>query len=71
MIVTEGECVCVELVARDRYRDREAVIFLGSIKYDVLKKLYDSRVSFLKKITIWITVELLRVLEHGIGRKSL
>uniref|UniRef100_A0A914YRJ3 Uncharacterized protein n=1 Tax=Panagrolaimus superbus TaxID=310955 RepID=A0A914YRJ3_9BILA len=45
VIVTEGECVCVELVARDRYRDREAVIFLGSIKYDVLKKLYDSRGS--------------------------
>ncbi|KAH7696583.1 Protein C16E9.2 a, partial [Aphelenchoides avenae] len=45
VIVTEGECVCVELVARDRYRDRQAVIFLGSIRYDVLKKLYDSRGS--------------------------
>uniref|UniRef100_A0A7E4UZK9 C2 domain-containing protein n=1 Tax=Panagrellus redivivus TaxID=6233 RepID=A0A7E4UZK9_PANRE len=45
IIVTEGECVCVELVARDRYNDREAVIFLGSIKYDVLKKLYDNRGS--------------------------
>lgn len=44
IIVTDGECVWVELVARDRYRDREAVIFLGSIRYDVLKKLYDSRV---------------------------
>lgn len=43
-MVTDGECVCVELVAKDRYRDREAVIFLGSIRYDVLKKLYDSRV---------------------------
>ena len=44
VIVTEGECVCVELVAHDRYRCSEAVIFLGSIRYDVLKKLYDSRV---------------------------
>lgn len=43
VIVTEGECVCVELVAHDRYRSNEAVLFLGSIRYDVLKKLYDSR----------------------------
>uniref|UniRef100_A0A915CYF2 Uncharacterized protein n=1 Tax=Ditylenchus dipsaci TaxID=166011 RepID=A0A915CYF2_9BILA len=45
VIVTEGECVCVELVAHDRYRSTEAVIFLGSIRYDVLKKLYDQRSS--------------------------
>lgn len=44
MVVSQGECVCVELVCRDRYRNTEAVIFLGSIRYDVLKKLYDSRV---------------------------
>ncbi|KAL3081318.1 hypothetical protein niasHT_039795 [Heterodera trifolii] len=43
MVVSEGECVCVELVVRDRYRNAEAVIFLGSIRFDVLKKLYDSR----------------------------
>ncbi|KAI1732098.1 hypothetical protein Ddc_00950 [Ditylenchus destructor] len=45
VIVQEGECVCVELVCHDRYRSAEAVIFLGSIRYDVLKKLYDSRSS--------------------------
>lgn len=45
MVVTEGECICVELVARDRFRDKEAVIFLGSIRFDVLQKLYDSRVG--------------------------
>jgi len=43
VVVNEGECVCVELVARDRYRDKEAVIFLGSIRYDVIRKIYDSR----------------------------
>ena len=47
VIVSEGECVCVELIARDRYRDLESVVFLGSIKYDVLKNLYDNRVSLL------------------------
>lgn len=45
IIVQEGECVCVELVCHDRYRANEAVIFLGSIRYDVLKKLYDTRSS--------------------------
>jgi len=45
MIIGEGECICVELIARDRNRNVEAVIFLGSIRYDILKKLYDSRVS--------------------------
>lgn len=44
MIVRDGECVCVELVARDRYKNREAVIFLGSIRYEVLKQVYDTRV---------------------------
>ncbi|CAD5216008.1 unnamed protein product [Bursaphelenchus okinawaensis] len=43
IVITENECVCVELVARDRFRDKEAVVFLGSIRFDVLKKLYDSR----------------------------
>uniref|UniRef100_A0A915MHI7 Uncharacterized protein n=1 Tax=Meloidogyne javanica TaxID=6303 RepID=A0A915MHI7_MELJA len=45
MIIGEGECICVELIARDRNRNVEAVIFLGSIRYDILKKLYDSRNS--------------------------
>lgn len=45
MVVSEGECICVELVVRDRYRNSETVIFLGSIRFDVLKKMYDSRVK--------------------------
>ncbi|KAI6239178.1 hypothetical protein M3Y99_00622100 [Aphelenchoides fujianensis] len=45
VIVGEGECVCVELIARDRFRDKQAVVFLGSIRFDVLQKLYDSRGS--------------------------
>lgn len=56
--MTEGECVCVELVAKDRYRERESVIFLGSIKYDVLKKLYDTRVCFcINFITVKLFLE--------------
>lgn len=42
MVVKEGQMVCVELVARDGKKSR--VLFLGSIKYEALKKAYDSRV---------------------------
>lgn len=37
--------VCVELVANDKDGAVQGVIFLGSIRYDALKKVYDSRVS--------------------------
>lgn len=37
--------VCVELVAADRSGNIQAVIFLGSIRYDALKRVYDARVS--------------------------
>jgi len=37
--------VCVELVAADRDGGFQAVLFLGSIRYDALKRVYDSRVS--------------------------
>jgi hypothetical protein len=47
MIVNEGEMVCVELVANDGKMKR--VLFLGSIKYESLKKVYDTRVSYLKQ----------------------
>jgi hypothetical protein len=47
MIVKEGEMVCVELVANDgRFRK---VLFLGSIKYESLKKVYDARVNIILK----------------------
>lgn len=38
--------VCVELVASDHEGSVQSVIFLGSIRYDALKKVYDARVSF-------------------------
>ena len=37
--------VCVELVASDKYGDFCGVLFLGSIRYDALKRVYDARVS--------------------------
>jgi hypothetical protein len=45
MTVRDGEMVCVELVASDRDRGFQVVLFLGSIRYDALKRVYDSRVS--------------------------
>lgn len=50
IMVRDGEMVCVELVANDRDGTVQGVIFLGSIRYDALKKVYDARVS-LKWIT--------------------
>ncbi|KAL3983112.1 hypothetical protein ACH3XW_49850 [Acanthocheilonema viteae] len=46
IVVRDGECVCVELVAKDRCKNCEAVVFLGSIRYEVLKQAYDARASF-------------------------
>jgi len=43
--------VCVELVASDRHGSIQGVIFLGSIRYDALKKVYDARVSALIKLS--------------------
>jgi hypothetical protein len=45
MPVRDGEMVCVELVAADRDASGfQTEIFLGSIRYDAVKKVYDSRV---------------------------
>ncbi|XP_059059508.1 uncharacterized protein KIAA0930 [Achroia grisella] len=45
IVVRDGEMVCVELVARGRggAGSAQAVIFLGSIRYDALTRVYDSR----------------------------
>lgn len=51
IMVRDGEMVCVELVASDRDGSVQGVIFLGSIRYDALKKVYDARVSSCGKIT--------------------
>ncbi|XP_031631344.1 uncharacterized protein LOC116345799 isoform X1 [Contarinia nasturtii] len=45
ILVRDGEMVCVELVANDRDGAVQGVIFLGSIRYDALKKVYDARQS--------------------------
>lgn len=65
VIVSEGECVCVELIARDRYRETEAVVFLGSIKYDVLKNLYDNRVGLVSTSLFDLKFPEFRRLELG------
>ncbi|XP_058829342.1 uncharacterized protein KIAA0930 homolog isoform X2 [Topomyia yanbarensis] len=47
ILVRDGEMVCVELVASDRDGSVQGVIFLGSIRYDALKRVYDARQSSL------------------------
>lgn len=44
MIVRDGEMVCVELIATNRRGACQGVLFLGSIRYEALKRVYDSRV---------------------------
>ncbi|XP_035673513.1 uncharacterized protein KIAA0930-like [Branchiostoma floridae] len=48
--VQEGEMVCVELLARYRQDSFKSVIFLGSIRYEALKKVYDGRASVTSKM---------------------
>ncbi|XP_011503562.1 PREDICTED: uncharacterized protein KIAA0930 homolog isoform X2 [Ceratosolen solmsi marchali] len=50
ILVRDGEMVCVELVASDREGIVQGVIFLGSIRYDALKKVYDTRSSLSAKM---------------------
>ncbi|CAF5164914.1 unnamed protein product, partial [Rotaria magnacalcarata] len=45
MIVNEGQMVCVELVARNPHLNEQRVLFLGSIKYESLKKVYETRAT--------------------------
>lgn len=47
ILVRDGEMVCVELVANDKDGTAQGVIFLGSIRYEALKKVYDARQSSL------------------------
>lgn len=48
MIVKENEMVCVELLANDGNTKR--VLFLGSIRYESLKSVYDNRVNLKKSL---------------------
>lgn len=44
-IVRDSELICVELVARDRSGVLQGVIFVSTVRYDVLKRVYDARAS--------------------------
>ncbi|OUC42533.1 hypothetical protein D917_00287, partial [Trichinella nativa] len=44
IVIRDGECVCVELVAKDLSGQYVSTIFLGSIRYEVLKQVYDSKI---------------------------
>jgi len=57
-IVRDSEMVCVELVAKDRHGKFQGVIFVGSINYDALKRVYDTRVGIIIPLTlvIYLTV---------------
>lgn len=56
MLVRDGEMVCVELVATNRRGVPQGVLFLGSIRYEALKKVYDSRVSQNLVLVLWYTI---------------
>ena len=45
MVVNEGQVVCVELVGWNPILNKSKVLFLGSIKYEALKQVYDTRVK--------------------------
>lgn len=50
ILVRDGEMVCVELLATDRCGETQAVIFLGSIQYQALKRIHDLRASVSTRI---------------------
>ncbi|XP_076304042.1 uncharacterized protein KIAA0930 homolog [Tachypleus tridentatus] len=50
IIVRDGEMVCVELLAADRDGTLQGVVFLGSIHYEALKRVYDARASITTKM---------------------
>jgi len=51
--------VCVELIAKDRHGKFQGVIFVGSIHYDALKRVYDTRVGATNVLTaVYVYVRL-------------
>ncbi|KAL3841331.1 hypothetical protein ACJMK2_019492 [Sinanodonta woodiana] len=50
IIVRDCELVTVELVAEDKDGTFQGVIFLGSIRYEALKKVYDARASLTSRM---------------------
>ncbi|CAF2070863.1 unnamed protein product [Rotaria magnacalcarata] len=45
MFINEGQIVCVELIAKNPTLNDAKVLFLGSIKYEALKEVYETRVT--------------------------
>ena len=43
--VEEGLLICVEVVAAEKEGQYRSVIFLGSVRYESLRRVYDARVS--------------------------
>jgi len=57
--VRDSEMVCVELIAKDRHGKFQGVIFVGSIHYDALKRVYDTRVGATNVLTaVYVYVRL-------------
>ncbi|XP_031559817.1 uncharacterized protein KIAA0930 homolog [Actinia tenebrosa] len=48
--IKDNEMVCVELVAHDKTDSIQGVIFLGSIRFEALKKVYEGRASVATKM---------------------
>ncbi|XP_059154419.1 uncharacterized protein KIAA0930 homolog isoform X2 [Physella acuta] len=60
MIVRDSESVAVELTANDKQGSFNGVLFLGSVKYDALKRVYDSRASLTQKLTQRMSMGLIK-----------
>ncbi|XP_005093510.1 uncharacterized protein KIAA0930 homolog isoform X2 [Aplysia californica] len=60
LIVRDSESVAVELTARDKGGHFSSVIFLGSVKYDALKRVYDNRASLTQKLTQRMSMGLIK-----------
>ncbi|XP_077977338.1 uncharacterized protein KIAA0930 homolog [Glandiceps talaboti] len=50
MIIEEGQMVCVELVAQEKHGTFQGVIFLGSVKYEALRRVYEGRASMASRV---------------------
>ncbi|XP_071486427.1 uncharacterized protein KIAA0930 homolog [Diadema setosum] len=48
--VQEGQMFCVELVASEKQGPFRSVVFLGSVRYEALKTVYDNRASMTSKV---------------------
>lgn len=63
MLVRDGEMVCVELTAMNRKGVCQGVLFLGSIRYEALKKVYDSRVcSYFLRLIIKLLIKFISLI---------